>query len=53
MDCAGAGRLYAEPDGLDHVFVAGRQIVCEGEFTGEIAGRVLRSGRDTRTPSLD
>jgi len=47
---AGAGRLCSDPTGVEHVFVAGREIVRGGtEVTGELPGQVLRSGRDTRT----
>ncbi len=48
----GAVRLYAEADGIDRVLVAGSEIAAEGRFTGALPGRVLRSGRDTRTPVL-
>ncbi|MBV9659941.1 MAG: amidohydrolase family protein [Acidimicrobiales bacterium] len=43
----GAGRLYSEPEGIDHVFVAGTEIVSGNELTGAAPGTVLRSGRDT------
>jgi N-acyl-D-aspartate/D-glutamate deacylase len=47
---AGAARLYSSPTGVEHVFVAGTEIVTGGgELTGALPGRVLRSGRDTRT----
>jgi N-acyl-D-aspartate/D-glutamate deacylase len=49
---AGAGRLYAEADGIDHVLVAGSEIARDNVFTGEVAGRVLRSGRDTANPDM-
>lgn len=48
----GAGRLYSEADGIEHVLVNGVEIAQHGAFTGEIAGRMLRSGRDTESPSL-
>jgi N-acyl-D-aspartate/D-glutamate deacylase len=49
---AGAERLYAGASGIEHVLVNGRPIVKGREFTGERPGSVLRSGRDTVTPSL-
>jgi N-acyl-D-aspartate/D-glutamate deacylase len=49
----GAGRVYAEATGIPHVFVGGVQIVRDGEHTGALPGRVLRSGLDTRTPRMD
>jgi N-acyl-D-aspartate/D-glutamate deacylase len=49
----GAGRLYAEADGIEHVLVNGRVAVTGGRLTTTLAGRVLRSGRDTTTPSLN
>jgi N-acyl-D-aspartate/D-glutamate deacylase len=48
----GAGRLYADAIGIDHVIVAGIPIVQDGTFTGARPGRVLRSGRDTATPTM-
>ncbi len=45
----GAGRLYAAALGVDQVFVNGRLAVDAGQPTGERAGRILRSGRDTET----
>ena len=48
----GAGRLYADPIGVDHVIVSGTEVARHGEYTGERAGAILRSGRDTMTPSL-
>jgi N-acyl-D-aspartate/D-glutamate deacylase len=49
---AGAGRLYAEARGIEHVIVGGVEIVRRGEHTGALPGRVLRSGRDTDTVSV-
>jgi N-acyl-D-aspartate/D-glutamate deacylase len=49
----GAGRLFAGARGIDHVIVNGTPIVRDGQLTPARTGSVLRSGRDTRTPSLD
>ena len=46
-------RIYADAQGIDHVFVNGVQIVKQGEHTGASPGKVLRSGKDTRTVALD
>jgi N-acyl-D-aspartate/D-glutamate deacylase len=48
----GAGRLYADAIGVDHVVVNGVEIARDGTYTGERAGAILRSGRDTVTPTL-
>jgi N-acyl-D-aspartate/D-glutamate deacylase len=48
----GGARLHAGSRGVDHVFVAGREVVRDGTVTDERPGRVLRSGRDTETVSL-
>jgi len=49
----GAGRLYAEADGIDHVLVNGTAIVRDGQLTEARSGQLLRSGRDTSTAPLD
>ncbi len=46
---AGAGRLYADARGVEHVFTNGVEIVRDGEDTGARPGTVFRSGRDTAT----
>ena len=48
----GAGRLYAESEGIEHVFVNGRAIIRDGQLTRERSGSLLRSGQDSRTPAL-
>jgi N-acyl-D-aspartate/D-glutamate deacylase len=45
----GAGRVYGGAIGVEHVMVAGREIVDGSGFTDERPGRVIRSGTDTTT----
>jgi len=42
-------RLFAESVGIEHVYVNGVETVRAGRETGALAGRLLRSGRDTET----
>lgn len=49
---AGAGRLYADARGVEHVFTNGVEIVRDGEDTGARPGTVFRSGRDSATVSV-
>jgi N-acyl-D-aspartate/D-glutamate deacylase len=49
----GAGRLYAGAQGIEHVLVNGSPIVHDGELTATRTGRVLRSGTDTKNPSMN
>jgi N-acyl-D-aspartate/D-glutamate deacylase len=52
-DLPGGGlRLYAEAVGVAHVFVNGTEIVRDNVITGEPAGTLLRSGRDTDTVTV-
>ena len=44
---AGAPRLYAEANGIDHVLCNGVEIVTAGKFTAARPGTILRSGTHT------
>ncbi|HEX4539495.1 MAG TPA: amidohydrolase family protein [Acidimicrobiales bacterium] len=46
---SGAGRLYAEADGIEHVIVNGTEILGPDGLGGGRPGTLLRSGRDTDT----
>jgi N-acyl-D-aspartate/D-glutamate deacylase len=43
----GAGRLYAESEGIEHVIVNGSPLVKDGALLPARPGALLRSGRDT------
>jgi N-acyl-D-aspartate/D-glutamate deacylase len=45
---AGARRLFAAANGIEHVLVAGTEIVRGTDYTGDRPGRSLRSGIDTQ-----
>ena len=49
---ANGERLYAEARGVEHLFVNGREVVAHDQFTGDLGGTLLRSGRDTETVSV-
>ena len=49
-DLPGGGwRLYGGATGIDHVLVNGVVAVSNGDVQPDRPGRILRSGRDTRT----
>jgi N-acyl-D-aspartate/D-glutamate deacylase len=49
----GEARLYADAVGVHQVIVNGVPVAADNRPTGRKAGRVLRSGRDTYTVSLN
>jgi N-acyl-D-aspartate/D-glutamate deacylase len=49
---SGCERLFAGSEGIHRVLVGGRAAVIDGESTGELAGTLLRSGRDTTTTPI-
>lgn len=50
---AGAARLFAEAEGIEHVLVNGTEIIRGKTCTGATPGTVMRSGRDTETVTVD
>jgi N-acyl-D-aspartate/D-glutamate deacylase len=48
----GAGRLVADPLGVERVLVNGRAVAIAGRPTGDLPGTVLRSQRDTAMTTL-
>jgi len=48
----GAERMFADAKGVQRVLVNGRDIVVEGKATGELPGKILRSGKDTDTVTV-
>lgn len=49
---AGSKRLFSRPEGIRRVWVNGYMTVADGSSTGELAGTLLRSGRDTETVAV-
>jgi N-acyl-D-aspartate/D-glutamate deacylase len=49
---ADSARLFAGADGIRRVYVGGTPAVVDGEATGELAGTLLRAGRDTAGTAL-
>jgi N-acyl-D-aspartate/D-glutamate deacylase len=49
---AGAARLFSEPTGIAHVIVNGTELVDHGRPTGNLPGKLLKAGVDTRTVEI-
>jgi len=45
-------RLFAGARGIEHVLVNGVEIVTAGKETGNLPGRIMRSGRDTESVTV-
>jgi len=48
----GNARLFCDAIGVKDVIVSGTPIIRDGQFTGAMPGKVLRSGRDTVTVAI-
>lgn len=48
----GEMRLTADAIGIHHVIVNGVPVIVNGTLTGDVGGKILRSGQDTRTVPL-
>lgn len=46
-------RTYQDAKGIEQIFVNGVQIVEQGDHTGSLPGKILRSGTDTYTVAID
>jgi N-acyl-D-aspartate/D-glutamate deacylase len=46
---AGSPRLVSSASGVERVVVGGTELYVDGVATGEMPGKLLRSGRDSRT----
>lgn len=49
---AGGMRVYAEPMGISHVIVNGREIIRDNEYLGQAAGQIIRPGTNTTTVAI-
>ncbi len=48
----GSDRLFCGARGIEHVLVNGVEIVTAGKETGNLPGRIMRSGRDTESVTV-